>query len=229
ALYLTARAQAGRKVATLSRELAAISQAHILAGHQSPRGAGPVQEVLKGIRRSVGTAQAQVAPLMGPELRQVLSEIPEGLVGLRDRALLLVGFAGAFRRSELVALTVADVAHSEEGLTVTLRRSKTDQEGKGRKVAIPYSGTPDACPVRALRSWLTAAAISEGPLFRSVSRHGQVSEAALSGRSVALIIKRATAAAGLEASRYSGHSLRAGLATTAARRGKSEAAIMRQT
>jgi len=229
ALYLTARAQEGRKVATISRELAAISQAHLLAGHPSPRSAGPVREVLKGIRRTLGTAQTQKAPLMGPELRQVLEALPQGLLGLRDRALLLVGFSGAFRRSELVGLEVRDVRFGKEGLTVTLRRSKTDQEGAGRTVALPYSGTPDACPVRALRAWLDAASIQQGTLMRSVSRHGAVSTRPLTGRAVALVVQRACAAAGLEAARYAGHSLRAGMATTAARRGKSEAAIMRQT
>ena len=228
-LYLSARAEQGRKVATLARELAAISQAHVLAGHPSPRGTGPVQEVMKGIRRTMGTAQTQKAPLMGTELRQVLDTLPPGLLGTRDRALLLVGFAGAFRRAELVGLTTADVEFGTEGLTVILRRSKTDQEGAGRKVAVPYAATPDACPVRALRAWLDAAGIREGAIFRTVTRHGAVGARALTGRAVALIVKRATAAAGLDASRYAGHSLRAGMATTAARKGKSEAAIMRQT
>lgn len=227
ALYLTARADAGRKPATIALDLAAISESHRAAGVESPRKAAEVRAVLQGIRRTKGVAQRQVAPLLAGDVRALVRSLPSGLLGARDRALLLVGWAGAFRRSELVGLEVGDLRFVDEGLEVHLRRSKTDQEGAGRVVAIPR-GSGDACPVRALRAWLDAAGVGEGLVFREVTRHGRVG-ASLSDRSVARIVKRACVAAGLEPERYSGHSLRAGLATAAAKAGKGTRAIMKQT
>jgi integrase len=227
-LYLTARAQQGAKVATLERALAAISEAHKAAGHPSPRSSAVVQSVMRGIRRSLGVAPHQKTPVLVSDLKAMLQALPEGLLGLRDRALLLVGFAGAFRRSEIVGLDVADVEFTSEGLEVTLRRSKTDQEGAGRKIGIPYGSTPGTCPVRALKDWLDGAGIAEGPLLREVTRHGHVGTARLSGKTVARVVKRVAEAAGLDPERFSGHSLRAGLATSAAKAGKSERAIMKQ-
>jgi len=229
ALYLTARADAGRKPATIGLDLAAIGEAHRLAGHPSPTTAPAVSVVLAGIRRTLGVAQERKAPLLAGDLCRALEFLPAGLLGQRDAALLLVGFAGAFRRSELVGLNAEDLAFSAEGLTITLRRSKTDQEGEGRAVALPYSVNPKACPVRVLRAWLEAAGITAGPVFRGVNRHGTAGQAALTGRAVAMVVKRSAKAAGLDPSRFSGHSLRAGFATAAAKRGKSERAIMRQT
>ena len=124
---------------------------------------------------------------------------------------------------------VSDVARTRDGVVVTLRRSKTDQEGQGRTVGIPYGSRPQTCPVRALEDWLAATRITEGPLFRGINRHGQLGRARLSDRSVALIVKRAARAAGLDPRLYAGHSLRAGLATSAAEAGVSERAIMAQT
>jgi site-specific recombinase XerD len=229
ALYLTELADQGRKVATIGRALVAISQAHKLAGQPSPRSGAEVQEVMKGIRRRLGVAPSQKAPVLVDALRTMLAELPDTLVGARDRALLCLGFAGAFRRSELVGLDVADLAFTSEGLTVTLRRSKTDQTGEGRKVGIPYGGTPVTCPVRAVKAWLEIAGIAEGPIFRAVTRWGSVGAERLTDRAVALVVKRQAEAAGLDAARFAGHSLRAGLATSAAKAGKSERAIMAQT
>jgi integrase len=148
---------------------------------------------------------------------------------LRDRALVTLGWLGAFRRSELVALDVGDVRFTDEGLIVRLATSKTDQEGQGVEKGIPYAGNPATCPVRSLRAWLEAARLESGPLFRPVTRHGQLGERRLSDRAVALVVKRLAARAGLEPAVFAGHSLRAGFATTAAQRGKSLDAIMRQT
>ena len=148
---------------------------------------------------------------------------------MRDRALLLVGFAGAFRRSELVSLDVADVMFASDGLVVQLRRSKTDQEGEGRKVGLPFGSNPLTCPVRSLRAWLGVAAIARGPIFRAVDRHGNVADAWLTDQSVALVVKRCAKAAGLDWERYAGHSLRSGLATAAAMADVSERAIMAHT
>jgi integrase len=158
----------------------------------------------------------------------MLEGLPEGPHGARDRSLLLVGFAGALRRAELVGLDVEDLAWTEDGLVVTLRRSKTDQEGEGRRVAIPLGSTPETCAARSLRRWLEVAKVSDGPVFRVVTRHGHVG-ARLTSHSVARIVKRAAKAAGLDPSQLSGHSLRAGLATAAAKAGKSERSIMAQT
>lgn len=227
ALYLSARAEAGAKVASLAQALAAIGEAHRVAGQESPVGAPVARETWKGIRRTLGTAPRRVAPVVASDLRAMVRALPAGPLGLRDRALLVVGFAGAFRRSELVALNVADLAFTAEGVVVTVRRSKTDQEGAGATVGLPFGSDPATCPVRTLRAWLEAAGIAEGAVFRSVSRHGQVG-AVLSGRDVARVVKRAAEGAGLEAARYSGHSLRAGLATTAAKAGKADRAIMAQ-
>ena len=152
-----------------------------------------------------------------------------GLIGARDRALILLGFAGAFRRSELVALDIEDCAFGKDGLTVTLRRSKTDQEGAGRKIGIPYGSNPETCPVRTIQAWIEQAGISAGPLFRSISRHGQVQPGRLSPIDVARVVKKLAERAGLDAAKYAGHSLRAGHATSAAIAGASERSIMNQT
>jgi integrase len=185
--------------------------------------------VLRGIGRLHGVAQTGVDPVCVDELRAMVSALDDSTpAGLRDRALLVLGFAGAFRRSELVALEVADLAFGVEGLTVTIRRSKVDQEGEGEGVGLPYGSHAATCPVRTVRRWLDAAGIVEGPVFRSVDRHGNVGSQSMAGRSVALIVKRAAEGAGLDPARFSGHSLRAGLATSAAQAGKSERTIMRQ-
>jgi integrase len=226
-LYLNDRASKGIRPSSLDVALAAISQAHVAAGHPSPRSSLEVRTAREAIRREKGTAPAQKAPVLVSDLRAMVGTLPDTLAGLRDRALLLVGFAGGFRRSELVALELGDLSFASDGLSVTLRRSKTDQEGAGRVVGIPYGGTPATCPVRTLRAWLEAAQLAEGAVFRAV--RGTRVGGALSGRDVARTVKRAAELAGLDAARFSGHSLRAGLATAAAKAGKSERAIMRQT
>ena len=229
ALYLTARAETHR-VSSLQRRLSAISQAHQAAGFPpiSTR-QEPLHSVWMGIKRDKGTAQRGKAPVVTEELRAMVATLPDSLLGIRDRALLLLGFAGAFRRSELVSLDVDDVNMTRDGVIVTLRRSKTDQEGQGQKIGIPYGSNPATCPVRALQAWLEASGITEGPLFRSVDRHGNLQPGRLSDKAVALVVKRRAEAVGLDPAKYAGHSLRAGLATAAAAAGASERAIMNQT
>ena len=163
ALYLTHLAEAGRKASTMQRRLSSISQVHQAAGHESPTKSAAVRAVWAGVRRERGTAQGGKAPAVTVDIRAMVAALPEGLLGIRDRTLLLVGFAGAFRRSELVGLDVEDVAFTREGLVVTIRRSKTDQEGQGQKVGIPYGSHPSTCPVRALQAWLEASGITSGP------------------------------------------------------------------
>ncbi|NTU85099.1 MAG: site-specific integrase [Chloroflexales bacterium] len=227
-LYISALAES-RKVATIQRRLSSISVAHQLAGHPSPTHEAHVRTVMQGIRRTKGAAPAAKEPAVTKVLKAMVEALPEGAIGARDRALLLLGFAGAFRRSELVSLDVADVRETSDGLVVTLRASKTDQAGEGTKKGIPYGSTPHTCPVRAVRAWKELAGLSEGPLFRPINRHGQVRPRRLTGHAVATIVKRAATLAGLEPAHFSGHSLRAGLATAAAQAGVSERVIMRQT
>lgn len=228
ALFLTARAEVGKNASTLTRCLAAISEAHHAIGLPTPRGASAVKAVLRGIRRTILTAPRQKLALLPDQLKAMLEGLPQSLGGLRDRALLLVGFSGAFRRSELVGLNVEDIVRVEDGLEITLRRSKTDQEGGGRKVGLPFGSNPATCPVRSLARWQETSSVTSGAIFRSVNRHDHLGDR-LSDRAVALIVKRAATTVGIEASRLAGHSLRAGLATAAAKAGKSERSIMSQT
>jgi integrase len=160
-----------------------------------------------------------------PYLRAMVQGLGTDPAGCRDRALLLLGFAGALRRSELVGLDVADVTEGSDGLTVRLRRSKTDQESAGRTLGIPYGSNPVTCPVRAWRAWLELSGITEGAAFRPVDRHGRIGETRLSGQAVALVLKRHAARAGLDPAGVAGHSLRAGLATSAAAAGVPERVI----
>lgn len=228
ALYLTDLAGVA-KTSTIARRLAAIAEAHRTAGAPSPTDNAAVKAVWAGIRRVHGTATDAATPLTVPLLRRVVEALPQDLAGQRDRALLLVGFAGALRRSELVALDVDDVEERHEGLVVRIRRSKTDQEGAGRLVGIPFGSNPLTCPVRALRAWGDAAEITAGPLFRPVTRSGNVGRGRLTAASANRVVQRAVLRAGLDPRPYSAHSLRAGLATSAAEAGVSERSIMAQT
>ena len=229
ALYLTDQAEV-LKTSTLQRRLAAIAQAHRLKGHASPTEDAAFRAVWRGIRRAKGTAQVGKAALLTNDVRALVLVLDlEKPIGVRDRALLLLGFAGAFRRSELVALDVGDVQTTRDGLVVTIRRSKTDQLGEGAKIGIPRGRHAGTCPVRALAAWLERAGIAAGPIFRGVDRHGRILPGRLTDRAVALIVQRTAASAGLDPAQFAGHSLRAGLATSAAMAGAEERDIMRQT
>lgn len=229
ALYLTYRAQLGRKPSVIERDLTTISMAHQNANYDNPRKFAAVRNVMKGIRREKGTQQRQATPLLPNDLKAISHDLPEKLTGLRDRALLLLGFAGAFRRSELVGLKVDDISFVDNGMEVMLRRSKTDQEGKGEKKGIPFGSDPATCPVRALKAWFAESHLKKGAIFRPIDRYGNLRLGTLTGRSVARIVKQRAKDIGLPSELMSGHSLRSGLATAAARAGKSAHAIMRQT
>lgn len=228
ALYVTDLA-ATHKPATITRRISAISQAHQIAGMESPTKAAKVRLVMAGIRRTLGTAQEAKTPVLVEDLKRMIGRLPEGLLGVRDRALLLIGFAGGFRRSELTALDRDAVEITRDGLVVTIRRSKTDQEGEGRKIGVPYGSNPATCPVRAFQSWLESSSITEGALFRPINRHGKMAATRLSGAAVAEIVKKYVEAVGLDADHFAGHSLRSGLASSAAAAGASERSIMNQT
>jgi site-specific recombinase XerD len=226
AAYLAASASRS-KASTLGRRVAAIRYAHKLAGLPLPTDAEGVKATMRGIRRTFGGARNKKAPAVAAKMHSMVATAPDKLSGLRDRALLLLGFAGAFRRSELVALDVSDIAETETGLLVTIRRGKTDQEGIGRTIAIPRGDV--ACPVKALRAWLEAAAVDAGPIFRPIDKAGTARPSRLTCRSVADIVKAYAERAGLDASTYSGHSLRSGFLTSAAAKGASIFKMMDQS
>lgn len=219
AAFLAAEAAAGAKASTLGRRVAAIRYAHALAGLEPPTAKEAVRATIKGIRRAIGAARTRKAPATAERVMEMVALCPDTLAGKRDRALLLLGFAGALRRSELVALQVADLEDVPEGLRLHIRRSKTDQEGEGVAIAIPRGAR--VCPVAAVKAWLAAAGISDGPVFRPVAKGGRVLQCALTGKGAAGIVKLYAARAGFNAKEYSGHSLRAGFLTSAAARGAS--------
>ena len=214
-------------------QLSSISQAHRLAGYELNRKHPAIQETWKGIKNTHGIAQTRKEPILVEDLRTMTQGISNekgkpSLAGMRDKALLILGFAGAFRRAELVSINIEDLKLVRDGYIVTLRRSKTDQQGAGREVAIPYGANPLTCPVRALQDWIDAAKITSGAVFRPINRHDQIGLKALTPYAVALIVKRSIPDRE-KAFSFSGHSLRAGFATTAAIAGVPEYAIMKQT
>lgn len=227
AAYLTEHADS-HATASLIRWLASLSKAHRAIRTSDPTKDELVRSVLKGIRRRYGRPALQASPLTREILFDVLEAIPDDLRGIRDRALLLTGFAGGFRRSELVGLVAADIADAEEGIVLTIRRSKTDQAGIGRKIGVPFARGRH-CAIRALRIWIEAASLTDGPIFRPIDRHGVVSDKALSGQAVSHVIKERLCNAGLESAGYSGHSLRSGFVTSAAKFGVSSWKIRQQT
>lgn len=228
ARYLVELAEVAR-VSTVGRRISSVAQRHRIEGLPVPSEDPRLRAVWAGIRRVHGTAPEKASPLTVDLLRRTIDALPLGLGGTRDRALLLVGFAGALRRSEIVALDVADVTPVAEGLVVNKRRSKTDQEGAGELLGVPYGSNPSTCPVRAVDAWCQQARIADGALFRSVDRHGKVGTDRMAAPAVNRLVQRAVARAGLPPGRYSAHSLRAGLATSAATAGVSERSIMNQT
>ena len=235
-MYLAAAAEgrspesAALSVATLRLHLSAIVAAHRLLGRSLDVKSGPIATVMAGIARERGTRQRQVTPLLGDRLKALLHEMPGTPRGVRDRALLLIGFGGALRRSEITALDLSDIEIIEgKGLKVTITRSKGDQYGEGQEVAIYRSPDPAICPVEALRSWLLLRGDDKGPLFLNMHRGGKPGCNRLSNYDVVRIIKAAVGRIGIDPATYSGHSLRSGLATTAGLLDAPLTAIMAQT
>lgn len=226
-----------KKPSTIRRRLASISVAHKTAGHQSPTGSEIVCSVMAGIERTIGAPQKRVSPVRARNIRKAVLEMNElSLVPgrnakvARDAALVLLGYAGAFRRSELVSLRASDLIQ-DEGVLVTLRRSKTDQKGEGHAKAVGYGAHLETCPVRSLKVWMQMAGLAgEDPLFPPIKKGGLILKGkAVSDRAVALILKGLADAMGLEPSNVSGHSLRAGFATDGYAVGLPEAVIAEQT
>ncbi len=223
ARFCATEAEAGLAPSTITRRLAAIGWAHKRAGHTPPQhadGSGAIAEVMAGIRRSRAAAPAQKAAADADVLRDMLRACAgEKLRAVRARALLAIGFAGAFRRSELVALRVEDIRRDAEGIRMVIRRSKADQEGEGAMVAIPNGDR--LRPVAALDAWLAAARVAEGYVFRRIGRVGQVTDEPMSDRAVARLVQAVAKLAGYDPALFGGHSLRAGFITSAARTGAS--------
>ena len=218
---------------SLTRAIAAISRQHREAGFHSPTQDARFRQLMAGIRRQNRAPQDAKQALLVEDLFAILKQIP-GLgkseaVEHRDRALLVIGFCGALRRSELVNLDVEDVRWAPEGIILTLRWSKTDQAAEGVEIGIPKGRKPATCPLMILRAWLDYAKTDSGPIFRPVQQNGKIVNRRLTDSSVALIVKRHVGHAGFAADTFSGHSLRAGLATSAAEAGQNEREIMNQT
>lgn len=241
--YLTFLAGHGAKVGTMSRRLSAIRFAHAIRGLADPTDHARVIAVWEGIRRTHGAPPEQSAPLMPPELFHVLDACPDhrhwvdtsrppepSLAGARDRALLLVGFVGALRRSELAALDVEHVAAHPNGLVLSVARSKTNQTGEqAEMIVLPRAGNPRRCPVTALTHWLEIANIDHGAVFRAVTKGNRARPGRLNPESINALIRNAVARAGIDPIPYSAHSLRAGFVTYAHLRGASDRAIAHQT
>lgn len=227
AAYLSTHART-HKISTLRRWIASLAYAHIAAGRDDPTKTNFVQATIKGISRSVGEPQKMASPLLRNELLKILDAMANDVRDLRDKALLLIGFAGGFRRSELIALDVTDVRLDRRGLIINIRRSKTDQEGIGRQIAIPFSRTRH-CAVGAFEAWIKISGIRSGPVFRPINRYGRIAETRLCDGSVAMVVKNRVDAIGIDSSLFSGHSLRAGFATSAAQAGVPSWQIRRQT
>jgi site-specific recombinase XerD len=228
--FLAAQATAGKRASTLQRRLAAIGYMHKIANVPSPIGAEAIKATLSGIWRSIGAAPVRKKAATSDIVLSMAGTVGgESLRQLRDKAILLIGFASAMRRSELVALNIADLEWTAEGVLIQIRRSKTDQEGMGQSVAVPRGAT--ACPVAALRAWIEASGITDGAVFRRIwnKRNQRVSAERLHGRAVAVIVKAGARRLGFDVSTFGAHSLRSGLVTSAVKRGVSLLKICDQT
>jgi integrase len=215
-------------VATIERRLMAIRHAHAERGLPSPTHSPQVRAVMRGVRRQLGVAQRQAKPVTRVLLKKIVCAIGHSPIDRRDRALLLLGFAGGFRRSELVALDAEDLERTERGIVVWIRRSKTDQEQRGRSLAIPSTGGK-LCAVTATERWLRSAEICTGPIFRRFDKNGELTHDRLAAAYVSQVLKGRLTSMGVDAQAYSAHSLRAGLITEAARAGVPSWKIRQQT
>ncbi|MDP9877809.1 integrase [Variovorax boronicumulans] len=217
-------------VATLERRLIGIHHAHVDRGLVSPVHDAGVKKTMAGIKRTFGVRQRRVRPILKDDLvaMMVMSDRQRPKKAARDKALLLIGFAGAFRRSELVAIKREHLIEHSSGIEILLVRSKTDQSGAGRTVFVPYANG-DRCPVLALQEWLTISGIGTGYIFRGVDRHDRIADEPLTAQSVALIIKNSIGKVGGREADVSGHSMRAGYCTQAAMAGLQPFQIREQT
>lgn len=217
------------KMSTVSRRVAAISEAHKRNGHPTPTEEWVVRNTMKRLRRELGSPARGKEPVLVEDIKKMIKLCPPTLTGLRDKAILLIGFAGALRRSDLCNLDLEDISKADEGIVLMIRRGKTDQKREGRKIGIPFGKDKKTCPIQALVDWIDAAQIESGPLFRAVTKYNRPGSARLTDQYVALTVKKYCKLLGKRVPLFSGHSLRAGFATSAAMAGASERSIQKQT
>ena len=232
-LYLTFLSSKNVKTSTIKRRLVSIGVIHKMKGHYLDTKHPVIVENFMGIKRLKGVSQKGKKPLLISDLKRIINVINEqdepDLKKLRNKALLLIGFAGGFRRSELTSLNFEDLDFVFEGVKINIKRSKTDQFGEGFTKGIPYFENYLYCPVKNLRHWLNISKIKKGPIFVRFSKGASLTNIRLNDQSVALIIKEYLTKAGVDKNNYSGHSLRSGFATSAAEAGAEERSIMAMT
>jgi len=232
-LYLTYLSTKEVKMSTLKRRLVSIGVIHKLKGHYLDTKHPSIIENIMGIKRRKGSIQKGKKPLLINNLKQLINVIDkekkDEIKKLRDRSIILIGFAGGFRRNEIVSLDYEDLDFVQEGLKISLKRSKTDQFGEGSVKGLPYFDNSQYCPVVSIRKWIEVSKINSGPLFRRFIKGSKLSDNRLSDQTVALLIKDYLKIAGIESRHYSGHSLRSGFATSAAESGAEERSIMAMT
>lgn len=228
-LYITELAMQGQKVSTINKKMVAVSKVHQMAGYESPTRDEGVKATWRGIQREIGIHQQGKEPILIEDLRRMVGRQSNDLMGLRNRALLVLGFSAALRRSELAYIRVSDLKFVPEGLKLFLSKRKTDQAKEGTVIGLPLGSNPLTCPVRTVQAWLEVSGIEDGPVFRSIDRHGHLGAKPMSGNGIALVVKACCDEVGLDAEKFGAHSLRSGFATSAAVAGESEKAIMSQT
>lgn len=220
--YITYLADIPRSVSTIARSMTAISQAHKLTEQPTPTTSPVVTEVWRGIKRELGTSPRRAKPILYSDLKKIIDGIRPTFLGRRDAAILMTGWAGALRRSEITSLNREDIEFVSEGMVLTITRSKTDQNSEGYKIGIPFATDEKYCPTCRLKSWIKLAAIISGPIFFQIGIggkkfiHNVSNPSRLSHRMINVIIKRRMSDVGYDTAGYSGHSLRAGFVTTAA-------------
>ena len=233
ALYLTYLSSKGVKISTLKRRLVSLGVIHKLKGHYLDTKHPIIIENLMGIKRKIGSFQKGKKPILINQLKSIINVIDnektKEIKKIRDKTLILVGFGGGFRRSELVSINYNDVEMVPEGVKIVIRRSKTDQFGEGMAKGLPYFTNQNYCPVLHLKKWSELSNIKSGPIFRRFSKSFKLSENRLTDQTVALLLKYYLKVAGIENKNYSGHSLRSGFATVSAESGADERSIMAMT
>ncbi len=231
-LYLTHLSK-NSKISTLRRRLVSISMVHKLKGHYLDTKHPIIVENLMGIRRVKGSIQQGKKPILINHLKSIINVIneqkKEEIKKLRDKTIILLGFGGGFRRSELISIDFEDLEFVPEGIKITLRRSKTDQFGEGMIKGLPYFSNEIYCPIVSLKRWLEISKIKSGPIFRRFAKGSTLTNKRLTDQSVVLLMKEYLNLAGIENKNFAGHSLRSGFATVAAESGADERSIMAMT
>ena len=231
-IYLTHLSK-NSKISTIRRRLVSISMVHKLKGHYLDTKHPIITENLLGIKRVKGSIQKGKKPILINHLKSIVNVIDEQkcekIKKLRDRSIILIGFGGGFRRTELISIDHEDLDFVSEGLKISIRRSKTDQLGEGMVKGLPYFSNENYCPVTSLKKWLEISKIKSGPIFRRFSKGSLLTEKRLTDQSVVLLMKEYLNLAGIENKNFAGHSLRAGFATVAAESGADERSIMAMT